>query len=240
MLALSLALLFHTLLLSGIPEPFEDRLAAHRQSLRFELVTAGANPSSPASGQKAVPDQKPDPIPRFQVPLNPNPAPQPEMITTHQPTIRTAPRPQPDNPPAQQAAPAESAARPAAAAPDSQQPGRQEVAPRDDRVTRITQSPIETDPYVIKLASHLAIQLEGLRVPAISRLSGPVAMEVELQLLGNGALTRARVLKSTGVDSIDKAAYRAALAASPYPEPPEGASGQNRYDVELLFTPERL
>lgn len=107
------------------------------------------------------------------------------MITTHQPTIRTAPRPQPDNPPAQQAAPAESAARPAAAAPDSQQPGRQEVAPRD-RVTRITQSPIETDPYVIKLASHLAIQLEGLRVPAISRLSGPVAMEVELQLLGTG------------------------------------------------------
>jgi protein TonB len=65
-------------------------------------------------------------------------------------------------------------------------------------------------------------------------------MEVELQLLGNGALTRARVLTSTGIERIDEAAYRAALAASPYPQPPNGGASRNRFEVELLFTPKRL
>jgi len=71
-------------------------------------------------------------------------------------------------------------------------------------------------------------------------LTDTVAMEVELQLLGNGALTRARVLKSTGIKPIDEAAYRAALAASPYPQPPKDSGSANRFEVELLFTPKRL
>jgi protein TonB len=65
-------------------------------------------------------------------------------------------------------------------------------------------------------------------------------MDVELQLLGNGALTRARILNSTGIEGIDAAAYRAALAASPYPEPPEDGREGNRFEVELVFTPKRL
>ena len=75
-------------------------------------------------------------------------------------------------------------------------------------------------------------------MPAIAQLSERVAMEIELQLLNNGALTRARVLKSTGLTRIDDAAYRASLAASPYPEPPAG--GQNRFEIELVFSPNRF
>lgn len=93
---------------------------------------------------------------------------------------------------------------------------------------------------MVKLALHLARELEKLRVPAMTALTQTVAMEVELQLLGNGALTRARVLKSTGIRTIDEAAYRAALAASPYPKPPKNGENRNRFEVELLFAPKRL
>ncbi|WP_240339420.1 energy transducer TonB [Marinobacter sp. BW6] len=110
----------------------------------------------------------------------------------------------------------------------------------EQSITRITESPAELDPYVVKLATHLAHQLEELKVPAMRDLTETVAMEVELQLLGNGALTRARVLKSTGIRRIDEAAYRAALAASPYPQPPKDGGSPNRFEVELLFTPKRL
>ncbi|GGC81237.1 hypothetical protein GCM10011362_32290 [Marinobacter halophilus] len=62
-------------------------------------------------------------------------------------------------------------------------------------------------------------------------------MELELRILANGALTRARVVKSTGLPGIDDAAYRAALTASPYPRP----VGENtdRFEVKLVFTPKR-
>ena len=56
----------------------------------------------------------------------------------------------------------------------------------------------------------------------------------------NGTLTRARVTKSTGIKRIDEAAYRAALAASPYPEPPPNNESQDRFEVELVFSPKRL
>ena len=93
---------------------------------------------------------------------------------------------------------------------------------------------------MVKLAIHLARELEKLRVPALRDLTETVAMEVELQLLANGALTRAKVLSSTGIRTIDEAGYRAALAASPYPQPPKDGENRNRFEVELLFTPKRL
>ncbi|WP_228704509.1 energy transducer TonB family protein [Marinobacter antarcticus] len=63
---------------------------------------------------------------------------------------------------------------------------------------------------------------------------------MELYLLGSGALTRARVIRSTGIEQIDSAAYRAALSASPYPEPTPDQSGKSRFEVKLVFAPSRL
>lgn len=110
----------------------------------------------------------------------------------------------------------------------------------EQSITRVTNSPVERDPYLVALATHLARQLEQARVPAVRKLSRTVSMNVELHLLGNGALTRAKILNSTGIEGIDEAAYRAALAASPYPRPPEGEDNLNRFEVELVFTPKRL
>jgi protein TonB len=107
-------------------------------------------------------------------------------------------------------------------------------------VTRISQSPSEQDPYLVRLAVHLAHELERLKIPAIGQLSEKTRMEIELHLMKNGTLTRARVTKSTGIKRIDEAAYRAALAASPYPEPPPDNDNQDRFEVELVFSPKRL
>lgn len=107
-------------------------------------------------------------------------------------------------------------------------------------LTRITQSPTQQDPYLVRLAVHLARELEQLRVPAIAQLADTARMEIELQLMKNGALTQARVVRSTGIKEVDTAAYRAALAASPYPEPPAESSAGDRFEVELVFSPKRL
>lgn len=246
-LAVSLALLAHTLLLSGLPTPFVSQPDRHRESLSVELVTEGSRPSSPkASGQPST-DRKATPIPPFELQPEITTVPSPEVVTTNDtrrsppPAKQPAPAPaepvqQPDTSSSPSPATSSQTASPSRAG--SQAPAESALEP--EPMTRITRSPAEADPYLVKLATHLARELENMRVPAISQLPGPVAMEVELQLLGNGALTRARVVKSTGVANIDRAAYRAALAASPYPEPPGASPGENRFEVELLFTPKRL
>jgi protein TonB len=107
----------------------------------------------------------------------------------------------------------------------------------DSPVRQISESPEERDPYLRKLATHLAVQLDDQRVPSISTLKQTVAVTLELRLLPSGALTRAQVVDSTGIESLDEVAYKAALAASPYPSP-EGET-TDRFRVQLLFTPKR-
>ncbi|SNC76194.1 protein TonB [Marinobacter sp. es.048] len=233
-LAVSLALLFHTLLLSGIPTPMQEPTPTHRESVRFELVPPGthrtvANPSANPSPSRDAPRITP-----FEIdPPEPAPLSEPEIVTSSEPQT-----PSPDEeantgrPQSEAAQPSVSIAAGAKQAKSSENP--------EESITRVTESPTELDPYTVKLAVHLAHQLQELRVPAMRSLTETVAMEVELQLLGNGALTRARVLKSTGIKTIDEAAYRAALAASPYPQPPKDGGSRNRFEVELLFTPKRL
>ena len=233
-LAASLALFLHTLLLSGLPTPMEEQTASHRESLRFELVAPGARENAPNRSETPSPNQDAPRIPPFEVdPPAPESTPEPEIITSRQPET-VAPSEQ-ANTSANESEAAQSSTSSSAGAEPKRPP-----EPREERVARITESPAELDPYVVKLAIHLAGELEKLRVPAMRELTKTVAMEVELQLLANGALTRARVLKSTGIRTIDEAAYRAALAASPYPQPPDNGGSRNRFEVELLFTPKRL
>ncbi|PPI83996.1 energy transducer TonB [Marinobacter maroccanus] len=233
-LAVSLALFLHTLLLSGIPTPMEEQAATHKESVRFELVPRGALKTVANMPENPSPSQDAARIPPFEVdPPRPASPPEPEIITTRQ-TETPAPSEQANTstPDSQASQSTTNASAGAESEPSPENP--------EQKVTRITESPAELDPYVVKLAIHLARELEKLRVPAMRDLTKTVAMEVELQLLGNGALTRARVLRSTGIKDIDEAAYRAALAASPYPQPPRNGGSRNRFEVELLFTPKRL
>lgn len=233
-LAVSLALFLHTLLLSGIPTPMEDPAATHKESVRVELVPRGARETVANMPDTPGPSQDTARIPPFQVdPPRPESPSEPEIITTRQ-TENRAPSEQADT-----SAPDSEAAQSRTSTSGGAEPEPSPISP-EQNVTRITESPAELDPYVVKLALHLARELEKVRVPAMRDLTRTVAMEVELQLLGNGALTRARVLKSTGIKNIDEAAYRAALAASPYPKPPQNGGSRNRFEVELLFTPKRL
>ncbi len=223
-LALSTAVLAHTLLLAGLPALPEQPDPAHR--VRVELVSPGTAASRPATSPAVSPpaDSR---NPRFEIPPA-TPGSRPQRPSTEAPPTsptRTHGRSvETETTVAERATPATPA----------------QVAERPAPTTQITETPDEQDPYLIRLALHLSEELERLRVPAIRQLTDKVAMEIELQLLGNGALTRARVLKSTGIERIDDAAYRASLAASPYPEPPANRPDQNRFEVELIFTPSRL
>ncbi len=241
-LAMSAAFLAHTLLLSGFPSPFQEPDdARHRVSV--ELIAPGTvtRPERPAATAPANSRN-----PRFEVSPLPTQTQTQTTGSQTEPVIHTsgtssssayasatnAPRT-----PATKTAASSSAT--AASTPTHAGEQAPPVEPRPvATATRITESPDEQDPYLIKLAVHLGHELEKLRVPAIAQLSERVAMEIELQLLNNGALTRARVLKSTGLTRIDDAAYRASLAASPYPEPPVG--GQSRFEIELVFSPNRF
>src|SRR5690606_40596051 len=59
-----------------------------------------------------------------------------------------------------------------------------------EAIKRITESPTETDPYLIRLATHLAEKLDQKRVPAISALTERVSMELELRLMPDRKSTR--------------------------------------------------
>jgi protein TonB len=215
-LALSIAFLIHTLLLSGAPSVVPDPPVRHRQQLNLELVAAQSNPQTPAS--TSTPD-------------NSASAPEKPVLTTSRSQQKTA-----LTDPAKPATLSNPAREPPEFSSRTQMPANQ----RSENVTRITQSPTEQDPYLIKLAMHLATQLETMRIPAIRELARSSTMEMELQLLGNGALTRVKVIRSTGIEQIDRAAYRAALSASPYPEPPPDKGRKSRFEVKLVFAPSRL
>lgn len=227
-LAMSAAFLAHTLLLSGFPSPFQEPDdARHRVSV--ELIAPGTVTRPERSAATVAANSR---NPRFEVPPLQTPTPTPTTASRTEAVIHTSSASTISS--SANASATNAPSTPARAGEQAPQVEPQPVA----TATRITESPDEQDPYLIKLAVHLGHELEKLRVPAIAQLSERVAMEIELQLLTNGALTRARVVKSTGLARIDDAAYRASLAASPYPEPPVG--GQSRFEIELVFSPNRF
>lgn len=249
-MALSIAILLHTLFLSGIPLP-QPAVQEHHHRLTLELRTPGSTPatsSQPAAPADIQPREQPgERNPRFEIPdPAPGTPPEPEQVTSAS-SPRTVSEPSqgkkplaPDNirpePAEQQANPS----TPASVASQADDPKEMEEETENADLTRISQSPTQQDPYLIQLAVHLARELERLRVPAIAELTDTARMELELQLMKNGALTRARVVQSTGIQTVDEATYRAALAASPYPEPPADSETGDRFEVELVFSPKRL
>lgn len=97
---------------------------------------------------------------------------------------------------------------------------------RDDRQQR--------SDYEIQLWEQVAKALEY--TPLLTELDRPREIVLELRLMGNGALRRARVGTSSGSPELDGVAREAALAATPFPQPPEG---RRRFRVRLIFEPAR-
>lgn len=239
-LALSLAVLVHTLLLAGLPSPVEEaREVSHR--LAFTLSTPASQPAASATSAERADDAREPRHQEFSV------DPHLSEITTLNPASRTTASPEVERPAApiarnQLPMPAVTASKntpPTQAYADSAETSALPAEPANEPALtqQITHTPSEHDPYLVILARHLAETLEQQPVPAISQLSETVTMELALRILPNGALTSARVVKSTRVPGIDEAAYRAALTASPYPEP-EGESS-DRFEVTLVFAPKR-
>lgn len=231
-LAISLALLLHTLVLSALPRLLEpdDRVAS---TLTFELVAPGSQPTRQATASSErqpaltaaarnpefdISPREPDPVAKASARKKISPA---ETAETAPPTSQPPP------------APAQSAPVVTGASADI----RPDTAPAD--ITRMSETPQETDAYIVQLALRIADELRRRQIHGLRTLTQPVAMEIELQLLESGALTRARVARSSGVAEIDAETYRATLAASPYPEIP-GNDSRNRFRVELIFAPEHL
>jgi protein TonB len=252
-LALSTAFLAHTLILTGLPSPIPETQEP-RHSIQFELVFPGSRASTPRTNDilphEVVEETTPNRNPTFKIPPTQVTAPSLPQIVTElsnqrvlnqeikaetkvreevvnnprpltKPTIRTNQSTQSDaaHEGSQVTVPAEQA--------------------EEDRPTRITQAPTEADSYLVKLWQQLQTKLAEDSVAGSSNISHKMTVIIELQLLGNGTLTRARILKSTENTMLDNAIYRAALAASPYPEPPENMA-QNRFKVKLVLTPVRL
>ncbi|TDT38481.1 TonB family protein [Halospina denitrificans] len=107
-------------------------------------------------------------------------------------------------------------------------------APAEDaQVTRLSREDTRNlSDYEIQLWEKIAgeIRYEA----ALGDLEEPRAVTLELRLMGNGALRRARIRKSSGSEALDSLGRQAALAASPFPEPPEGSG---RFRVRLIFEP---
>lgn len=229
--ALLAATLVHIAVFSGWPpllrQPDPDLHPAIRLQLQPPNPPADSQRPSPRSPGKTTPapDQPaPAAVPTQSVPpkkFRKPAAPQPSLVARAQ-----APQPVPRNP-------YQGLSRELRPAPDTSKSAR-------TTLEQITLVPAEKDPYRIKLATHLARELEQRNLPALKTLSRPVTMEIELQLMTNGALTRARILKPTGIRAIDESAYQASLAASPYPEPPATESMLNRFGVTLVFSPKRI
>lgn len=242
-LALSVALLLHTLVMSMLPFTLPET-GSHRQTVRVELVRPGSLPSPDATPSTSAESRETSPAQSDVETDAPRASPQPDVVAVESTRPRTDSRESPQGSSAlpeernteasPQPDPARESSATAAGTPDA------EIGDEPEPVTQITHSPRETDPYTVSLAAHVGQELDKRPVPSSRRVKEPVTMELELQLLGNGALTSANVSKSSGFGEIDQAVYRAALLASPYPEPPEDYSGRKRFRVELIFAPERL
>lgn len=242
-LAISIALLLHTLVMSVLPFTLPDK-ETPRRTVRVELVSPGSMPSrdTTASAGQQTPEsnqaQTADEV------ANSRPSSRPNIVTRDvsrsgytEPQQQSQPTPlKKEAAPPSSTQPTTSRASTTSAAGNPGKPLETTAEP----VTQITRLPQETDPYLASLAARVASELNKRPVPSSRRVKAPVAMELELKLLDSGALTSAKVTRSTGFREIDRAVYQAALLASPYPEPPEEHSGKRRFRVELIFSPERL
>ncbi|MGM0449661.1 MAG: energy transducer TonB family protein [Pseudomonadota bacterium] len=104
----------------------------------------------------------------------------------------------------------------------------------DTPVTRLSQDEVrQRSDYEIALWEKIAQQVAY--TPSMAEMRKPREVVLDLRLMANGALRRARIETSSGLETLDGIAREAALAATPFPEPPEG---RRRFSVRLIFEPD--
>lgn len=226
-LALSAALLAHILLFSGFP-PVTDNSEHAPPSVQIELIAASH--TSPQTSAQSTSELKSES--NTEKPENPGIPQRPPKPGAQD--IPQKPQQSSNQPVTHSQNTQDTSVSQAERAPSQAQEGEEQ------QTTIISKSPAETTPYLLELQLRIAKELEEVGGYKVSTLPEPVAIRIELSLLDNGTLTRAKIVKPTGNSRIDKAAYKATLAASPYPEPPAGNKEQNRFEVELEFAPKRF
>jgi len=263
MLAVSIALLAHTLL--GL---FLERYRipdSTPRTVEFQLVRSG-EPKPPA---KAAATVRPAPAsqtqPRQQSnrkPASPGhqakPKTVPPIISTIAPSETATPapehevqpreKPETTQPPARQTghsakttppAPA-STPQPVASPPAATRSGARTLESKTGKLSGVTQlNTHQTKPlsaYERVLWEHIAQRIRF--APFMRNLSELKTVRLQLNLMSNGTLEAVRVIRSSGDPIVDAAAKHATLLASPYPPPPANrADNGYRFQVELQFTP---
>lgn len=251
-LAISVALLIHTLFMASFP--FSQPEHNHNPvTVRVQLMPEGSvaskqNALSPGTSEapespvvRATPftiestqaSRPPGRIPTTSSP-QPRAAPEPFRKQDSLPDNRNSPKPinKPRPEPEKQDMPASGTA---ASAPS---PAGEKPAPQDDTEQPLTlrsETPSEKSSYLSLLVQTIA---RKAKIPKLEDFDqGQVlSVELELSLMSNGALVGARIAESSGHDGLDQRVYRAALAASPYPEPPSSGNRKQRFRVEVKYT----
>lgn len=242
-LAVSVALLVHTLLMATFP--FE--LPEHRHNpvtVSVQLMPEGSRPST-----HNTPAPTSSPVLATPFTIEPQPVqPARDVSTTSSPQPLAVPRPAPEK---MQSAgtrhlfKAQRKPEPEAQTSTSSGAGAsapnvagQQSARRDDTEQKLTlrsEKPSEESTYLSLLVQTIA---RKATIPKLDDFEkGQVLrVELELTLMSNGTLVGARITEASGNDGLDQRVYRAALAASPYPEPPTSSSRQQRFRVEVRYT----
>lgn len=229
-LAVSVALLAHTLLMAIFPFALPEH-NHNPVTVRVQLVPEGsmpsveASPAEPSSPVRATP---------FTIEEAQPPEPARAVQSTSSPQPRKAPEPEPVPEPEPEAS---SAPAPDASASQSSAAGAR-ATPRDENEEEVrleSEAPSERSSYLSLLVQTIARKAKIPRLDDFEE-GQTLSVELELNLMSNGALVGARITESSGNDGLDQRVYRAALAASPYPEPPESGSRQQRFRVEVRYT----
>ncbi|MFE8072643.1 hypothetical protein QQM79_16410 [Marinobacteraceae bacterium S3BR75-40.1] len=157
--------------------------------------------------------------------------------------------PRPDLPPspfAQAPSPESSASKSSMAGVPTPFRAPEDPAEVIQKTTQETQKKVT--PYHLQLAHRLMTTLRqdiltgktGERY--IDALHGdPIPLSLQLKLMSNGALQRVTVTKSSGNEFVDRIMVQTALAASPYPKPPEEERMNGfLFNLDLVASPKYL
>lgn len=255
-LAISVAFLTHTLLMATFPFSLPEH-NHNPVTVSVQLMPQGSAPS-----RESAPSQSRPPVHATPFTIEETLAPQPpsNVPTTSSPQPRAVPEPAPDEGSHYEGASQESEALPdkepsPAQANRTAQPEEQsalsssapasapslageQTARQSDSQQELTlksKAPSEESSYRSLLVQTIARKAKIPKLDSFEK-GRVLSVELELNLMSNGALMGATITKSSGNDGLDQRVYRAALAASPYPEPPSSPTRQQRFRVEVKYT----
>ncbi|SFM11670.1 energy transducer TonB [Marinobacter zhejiangensis] len=231
--AIPLALLIHTLIFALIrfepavedPEPEMIKITLSRTG---SVATPATSTPTPNASEQVV-EEVPQPTEAA-----------PEILVSEESPQPTA-QPEDSQPePAQPATRATTTPSVEQVATIEDKEGDQGQTENTEQITQISE-PAQQTSYIDLLAARIVSYATPYFNDAYrAELTAVTAVEVELQLMNNGALIGASITQPSGDAVLDRAAYRGALGASPYPEPPAGNKEGNRFRVTIKFAPERI